>query len=817
MCCPIHNHSEYSALDGLSTVEEIAARVGQLGMCSCALTDHGLVAGHKPFFEAMTASGIKPILGLEGYQAAVSRKVKPEPVEYVNKDGKTKTKIPRDAAHVILLAKNNEGLRNLNILSDEANRTGYYYAPRMDWELLEKHREGLICTSACLGGLVSKGIQSGDLSSLDRYREIFREDFFLEIHTYAAAKQREVNLELVRLAQELSIPLVYANDAHYACEEDYFTHEMILCMQMANDYHAPKNLSPDGEVDEDHSHDGAANHFHPPSLYIMGESEVRESLAYLPVRCVDEAIANSDLIASKCSVTLPEVRMHMPVFRIPEHETVEFPEDNQLALLEIMERGLEERFPESTDEVQERAEYEYETLTGVDLGGATLGDYFLINRDWIRWANDEGILTGSARGSAGGSLLAYALGITHIDPIKYGLQFERFWNPGRTKGFPDIDTDVEQGKRGLIKHYLIDKYGADKVLSIGTHIRHQPKSAIESAARAWFGREAMDWDIVDAIKAIIETQVDAGKQPSWEQLWGSEIAEDLQRYKDLNRDWRAVFEVAERLTGRLKNYGIHASAVVVSDCPLPEVMPCRSATPPKGEKERQLVTQIDMHEVEANGFLKLDLLGLRNLDTLAKTAELMGQPKFDWWSVDYDSQIPDEGWQLVEDGYTLGLFQIEDGRAAKDIAKRMRPRSVEDLAAIVALNRPGPLRSGMVDRFLARRNGEEPAIYKHELLEDILKPTYGDFLYQEQIIAYFRAIGYSLGEADHIRKILGKKLVEKMQEEHPRYMERAVKFMSAELAQEIWDEIIDFSKYSFNKAHSVGYGLILGATIYAKS
>lgn len=790
-------------------------------MSACAITDHGLVAGHRSFAKAMQAKDLKWIAGMEAYQAATSRKVKPEAIQYVDRDGKTKTKVPRDAAHLILLAKNAEGLRNLNILSDEANRTGFYYAPRVDWELLEKYNEGIIATSACLSGLVSKGIAADSTEYLDRYLGIFGDRFFIEIHTYSAEKQRTINFELVSLAKSYGIPLVYASDAHFCKESDYLLHEMILNMQMKTDYHSPKNLTVDGDVDEDYTHDGDSHCYHPKSLFILSEDEVRESLSYLPGAAVDEAIKNSDLIAGQCDVSLPETRLHMPVFRVPDHVDVEFPEDNQLALLEIAERGLVERYGDPLpEEVSERFEREYEALTGVDLGnGATLGDYFLINWDWIKWAHEQGILTGPGRGSSGGSIIAYALGITHIDPIKYDLQFERFWNPGREKGFPDIDTDIEQGRRGEVKHdYLIPTYGADKVLSIGTHITHQPKSAIESVAKTYFGRERMKaeglYDVVDKIKSIIDTQVDAGKQPSWETLW--ELAGDnLAYFRELSDEWDLVFQLAEEITGRISHYGIHASAVVISDVPLPEILPCRSATPPKGSSERQLVTQVEMDEVEKDcGFLKLDLLGLRNLDTLALTAKLAGMKDFNWWTdIDYDAL----DYSLLTEGRTLGLFQVEEGKAAKGIAKDIGASSLMDLAAIVALNRPGPLRSGAVDRYLARKRGDEATSYPHPILEDILQHTFGEMIYQEDVLAFFRKIGYSWEEADNIRWMMGKKKTKEMQAEYPRYLGRAKVHMSEDDAEYVWSQMEDFSKYGFNLPHSLGYGMILAATIYAKT
>lgn len=813
---PIHTHSEYSALDGFATCTEIADRIEALGLPGAFLTDHGLVTGHREFAKVMSERGLYHGFGIEAYQAKTHRADRPEKVEYINKNGRKASKRPRDAAHVILLAQSQKGLTNLYRLSDEANRTGFYHSPRLDWELLEKYNEGIICTSACMGGLVSKEIEEGSGDALQRYLSIFGERFFIELHTYHSDKQREVNKELYSIAVRLGIPLVYANDAHYACAEEHMMHELCLNVQMASDFRAPKNLSVDGEIDEDHTHDGDNTCYHPQSLYIMSEQDVRRSLDYLPEKAVDEAIANSDLIADLCKTELPKSRMHMPLYKAPQEK------NNKDYLWELVDRGLRKRYGGLTNENYNRARFEYEAITDVDLGGgATLGDYFLINWDWItQFCPRNGILTGPGRGSVGGSILAYALGITHIDPLKYDLPFERFWNPGRAKGFPDIDTDVEISRRAEVKQYLADKYGAERVLTIGNTIRFRPKSALERCAVTYFGREAMKandgalYRELDTIKSIMDSTIDAGQQPSWSDMWEL-VGHQLEPYRNASQDWRNVFELAEKLEGRISTYGIHASAVVVSDVDLPEIMPSRSAKPKAGEKIRPLVTQCDMEMVEEQGFLKLDALGLRNLDTLSTTAKLAGE-NIDWWAIDYDKVIPEEAWQLIDDELTLGLFQIEEGQAAKYIARRMKPRSVEDLGAIVALNRPGPLRSGMVERYLERRDNPDLVEFKHPILEPIQKSTFGDFLYQEQVIKYFQAIGYSASDSDYIRKILGKKLTDEMNKEFVRYMEYAQKHMSAEIAEEIWHDIIGFSKYSFNKAHAIEYGTILAATIYAK-
>ena len=802
-------------MDGYGRPEEIAARIKELGLAGAFLTDHGTVAGLPPFLKAMSAQGLFAGMGIEAYQAKTSRKITPEPYEEKvlnQKTGKmiTKKRIPRDGAHVILLAKNETGFKNLMRLSDEAGRSGFYYNPRVDWELLEKYNEGIICTSACLAGLVPQGIKEAwepkgrnlekyNTKALSRYLDIFGEDFFLELHTYSDPKQRIANEHLVDIARERGVPVVYANDAHYLTPDQHILHETLQCMQMH------KSLSEDKG---DYASHRNPTEFHPPDLYIMGENDVRDRLSYLEDSVVNEAIANSDLIASMCDVKLPKVRLHLPVFK-PRKEVV----NNNVMLLDLMYDGLIERYGDPLpDEVEDRAIYEYMAIT--DAG---LGDYFLIVWDFINWCRHKKIMVGPGRGSSAGSILAYSLGITSIDPLKYGLYFERFWNPGRTDGLPDIDVDIEKAHRAEVKQYLINRYGENRVISIGNHIRMRPKLAIDRAGVALWGKGHKHYGTLELIKKQINKLIDAGVQPDWDTIWeDAEVAAELQKFRD-DPTYSEIFDIAEIMTGRLSSYGVHASAVVISDVDLPERLPCRTVTEDdagqKGDKIQ--VTQLEMTEIESSGFPKFDLLGLKTLDVLKATCELAGEPDFDFDWYDYDS-MPEEAWNLLDKGYTLGMFQIEDGYAARKISNELRARSIDDLAAIVALNRPGPLRSGMVDRYLARRAGKEPAVYSHPILEPILKETFGDFLYQEQVISYFRAIGYDLGEADAIRKMLGKKQVEKMAAEFPRYLERAMDFMERAKAEAIWEDIVGFSKYGFNKSHAVAYGKVLAQTVMAK-
>jgi DNA polymerase-3 subunit alpha len=780
---PIHNHSEFSALDGFSTVEEIASRIEQIGSPGAFITDHGVVAGWRSFQSAMNKRNLQPGFGIEAYQAAVHRTARPE-----------EKKKSRDQHHLVLLAKNKTGIENLMRINDEANRTGFYFVPRVDWELLEKYHEGVIATSACLAGLVAKGIAKDDRSDLYKYLDIFKEDFYIELHTYDDEYQREVNKELVTIANQHGVPLVYANDAHYSCASDYGHHEVMLCMQTGAKITDEKRMS------------------HPQCLYIMDENDVQGSLSYLDSSVVQESICNSFNILESCKdARLPEPKMHLPVY-VPREATQD--KSNNHLIVRLVEEGLNDRFPEITPEIEDRAAYELETI--IEAG---LADYFLITADFCNWADDSGIERGPGRGSAGGSLVAYALGITDVDPLKYNLYFERFYNAGRDEGLPDIDIDFEPERRTEVDEYLKSRYGTHQVIPIGNHIRMKPKMTIDRVSKAL----GIPFGDAEAIKKIIDTIPDiniiSADQIGWEPGPGIKIAvlEDpdaaqrLQPYMDKHPE---LFEHAKAIGGRLVTYGVHASAIVISDVDIRGVLPTMFRASDDGTKGKKvLATQVEMREVEDMGFPKFDRLGLRNLSTLKSVVDLTGG---DWSykDIDWDS-LPEDFWQLIESGFTLGLFQVEDGNAKK-IGKKLKPRSIEDLAAIVALNRPGPLRSGVVERFIARRNEEEPVVYPHEILRDILRETYGDFLYQEQVIAYFRAIGYDMKEADGIRKMLGKKLVIEMEKEYPRYLERASQFMDEKIAKSIWDLIADFSKYSFNKSHAVAYAIILARTMYAK-
>jgi DNA polymerase-3 subunit alpha len=803
MCvfCPLHNHTEFSALDGLSTPREVAQRAVELGSPAVGITDHGTVAGHLEFAKEVAKHGIKPIFGSELYHG-----VKPQ--GYTNW-----TRNERDQSHFVVGAQTSEGLRNLWRLVDFAS-TNFRYVGRVTWEVLEQYNAGLFATSACIQGLVPQGIRDGDLKSLDRYLDIFGDRFYIELHTYPGPDQEEMNKALVQVAGERGIPVVYANDAHFAFPNQYQAHDAYVAMQTGQNVDTPLS---------------ERKMWHPIALYMMEEWEIRDSLHYLPESVVDEALNNSVLIAEQCDVELPEIKRHLPVF-IPKD--CPFVEDKSVSavklFIDLVEQGISARYGEQCDpEVIDRAFREMEVFLN-----AGLEHYFLQTWDFCQFCDEQGIVRGPGRGSAAGSLVAYALGITDVDPMHYGLIFERFFNPGREKGFPDIDNDFPQGDRKAVKDYLIKRWGKDKVRSIGTVTRMKPKAALDKTYGAMgvtFGEKE---ELKKIVSGVPDLEILDTSSIGWKDDGGGKtiyvmdhVGDDLRRWVErqpedrqpiLNRWLDFVGIVCSRVSG----YGVHASGVVVSDTPLDAELPSGWSS----NQETQ-ATWFPMKDVELRQFVKQDILGLRTLDTLQDWTRQMRKQGVDvQWSGLERKDHPEEMWQLLDRGLATGIFQIEEKNFVRQLAMDFQPRSVIDLSIIVALNRPGPIRSGAPESFLARRRGEEPISYDHPILEDILHETYGWFLYQEQVIAFFSKLGYDLEEADAVRKILGKKKPVEMKRLYAGegewagkgYRQIAQKAMGLDAAEVIWRKLEDFAKYSFNKSHSVAYATIAFRTLYAK-
>jgi DNA polymerase-3 subunit alpha len=804
MATPLHNHSHKSAKDGLATPFEIAERCKELDFTSVAVTDHDLVSGHIEFYKTVSGAGLKPILGIETYQTPVSRLTPQHKALSQNINGR---KWRADNYHLILLAMNNEGLRNLWRMNSEAHTTGFWHNGRVDWELLRRCNEGIIATSACGLSLLSQAVEGNPLVDspekiLSNYLSIFGDRFYIELSTYSADWQRNTNVRLSKLADEWGVPVVYANDAHYAYPQQYELHELILCMQ----YNEKKS-----ELEEPH---------HTPDLYIMGQEEVESRLYYLPQTKMEEAVDNSDVIASLCNVTLTGFQKHIPLF-IPDKK-YKNSKDMIIALAEegyqkkIIDRGLD------SEEYMKR--YADELRVIFEAG---LYDYLLMVRDIIVWAKQKkGFLVGPGRGSVGGSLIAWLIDIHELDPIRYGLIFERFFNIGRETSLPDIDVDFPTWSRDALKEYAVSKYGAEYCADISNHGDFKARAAIQSLGRVL----EIPFNDTKAISKIIEAAIESGQQPSWEGekgLWETQ-GDKLKPYKAKHPE---LFSYAEELYGRTQQYGVHASGYIISDEPLADVFPLRwNAT------EKKPVTQWDMRVAEDLGFMKMDFLGLRNLDTLMEyNSVLLEQKKepvdfYDVLRMDEDGELPEELYETLDRGFTVGIFQIEDTQYVKELTKKVKPRSLEEIALVTALNRPGPIKSGAAARYVDGRNGKiHPP--KHPLIGRVASESYNQIVYQEQFINLFRELGYTPVEADNIRAIVGKKKRAEMAKIKPDFLKRlkahpdsktiiSIDFSPDEylnkLAEEIWHDLEQFADYAFNKAHSVFYGLITLWTTYAK-
>lgn len=784
MATPIHNHSHYSfptGRDGLSKPEHIASRVKELGFEACAITDHDVVAGHVDFYKTMMDADIKPILGIEAYQATTHRSMNAG----AQRDKESGARL--DNYHLVMLAQSNQGLRNLWALNSESHRSGFWYHGRVDWELLAQYNEGIIATSACGISMLSWAIQHGNPDEvLQKYLKIFGDRFYIELHTYSEPWQKDLNIELVNLGRRYGVPFVYANDAHYSYPEQHDLHEAVISLALNAKFNDPCRIS------------------HTPDLYIMAEDDTSKRLNYLPKGIVSEAIANSDVIASQCNVTLPERRNRIPIF-VPDKQWG----TSKDMIFDLAVDGYMRKIRAfGKDDSLYMPRFEKEMKVIYDAG---LVDYFLIVRDYIQNAKKQGIMVGPGRGSAGGSLIAYLLGITALDPIRYGLIFERFYNAGRETGLPDIDTDFPVHRREDVKKYIVDTYGADYVSDLATVGRMMPKMSINDMARV------LSVPMMESKKItnILDNSITQGLQAKdWEEIYhGNEqfqgLAEELAPYE---QKYPRLFDFAKQLHKQIRNYGVHPSGVIIGDEPLAQTFPLKW-----NAKQEKMVTQFDMDIAADLGFMKMDLLGLRNLDTLDEVNNILrkeGRELIDYDSLQY--QEHDQGmWDMLADGLTVGIFQIESGGLAKQILRELKPQSVDELAVAVAMNRPGPIIAGALDKYTYGKSGGT-VHYAHPFLEDITRDTFGVFLYQEQVINYMTSVGYNLFEADDVRSIMGKKKIDKVTAELDRYLPRAMEHMDKTTAMEIWEQLVNFSRYGFNKSHAVAYAIITLWTAYAK-
>ena len=759
---PLHVHSEYSLLDGANKCSDLAATTREMGMNACAITDHGVMFGCVEFYNACKKAEINPILGCEVYV---------DPNGYTCREGK-------EWNHLVLLAENDEGYSNLVKLVSIANTDGVYYKPRIDHELLAKHSKGLIASSACLGGeiprLIIKNDFEGAAARAQLYRDIMGKDnFFLELQPNGIPEQAIVNKALVELSKSLDIPLIATNDSHYLKKSDAAWHDVLLCIQTGSKVSDERRYRFSGDDCYFRS---------PEEMWNIFGSELPDSLI------------NTQKIADRCHVKLQMGHYFLPECPLPPGETL------NSHLRKMADEGLKKRMKtqEPPANYLERLNYELGIIEQMDFPG-----YFCIVSDIIVAMKNRNIPIGPGRGSAAGSLVAYSLGITDLDPIRYNLLFERFLNPERIS-MPDIDTDVSDKGRDQLIAYIVEKYGIDHVSQIITFEKKKKKGAIKDVGRA------MDIPLpeVNIVTKLIPTF-----PPHETDIIKKSLVQvpELKEIYDHKPEMKNLIDTAMHIEGLARHCSQHAAGVVITPKPTSDMVPVRKFA------EHQVATQYPMEPCEKLGLVKMDFLGLRTLSVLSgalRNIELNGKGKIDLNEIPIDDA---KTYEMLQKGDTLGVFQLESAGMTA-LVTRLKPDRFEDMIALVALYRPGPLESGMVDDYVKRKHGLEPVRYLDPKLEPYMNDTYGVILYQEQVMQSAQALaGYTLGQADLLRRAMGKKKKEVMAEERVKFVDGAVKNgVEAPKAGNIFDIIEKFAGYGFNKSHSAAYGLIAYWTAYLK-
>lgn len=780
----LHVHSEYSILDGAARVEGLAEAAAVDGQPALGITDHGSMSGTVPFYKACQKNGVKPIVGFEAYMAKEHRSERPKRRSKVDDSGGSTESGDKLYYHLTLLAETDEGYKNLVKLSSRSYLEGYYMKPRVDWELLEQHSDGIIATSGCLGGQVLQAMMNQGIDEATaiaaRLQDIFgRDNFFVEIQDHGISEQRRTMNGLIEIGRRLNAPLLATNDSHYVHAEDAVHHDVLLCCQTKALLSDPDRFK-----------------FQSDQHYLKTAAEMRHLFAQMPSAC-DTTLD----IAERCNVTLEFGKPHLPVFPVPEGF-----EDSGAYLTDLVFRGADERWGNFSDEVVSRLAFELRTI--IDMGFA---DYFLIMWDIVRHARQVGVRTGAGRGSAAGCAVSYCLGITEVDPIKYDLLFERFLNPSRVS-MPDIDLDIMADGRDEMIRYAAERYGEDRVAQVVTFQTIKARAAVRDATRV-LGYPFITGDAISKAMPPLLMGRDTPLYACFEHSEGYEAqfpqAAKLREMYATDPDAKKIIDTARSLEGLIRGDSIHAAAVVISDIPLQDIVPVQQ----RGENE-PVVTQYDMHGVEDLGLLKMDFLGLRNLDVISNCLELAG--------LDLDmAKIPMDDpatFDLLCRGETIGVFQLES-RAMRDLVMRLRPTSFDHIAALVALYRPGPMAANMHNDYADRKNGWQPITTFHEDADEILAETQGLMIYQEQVMSVAQKFaGYSLAEADLLRKAMGKKVKALMAAEHEKFVKGCVSQGYTEsLAESLFSMIERFSDYVFNKSHAYGYAVTAYQTAYLKA
>ena len=777
----LHVHSEYSLLDGAARIDPpkanpsaptIFSEAARLGMSAVAVTDHGSMFSALPFFEAGRRAGIKPILGVEAYVAPGSR--------FDRNPGESQEKY----YHLTLLAQDETGYRNLLKLVSLAHLEGFYHRPRMDKQIMAEHSAGLICLSGCLSSETSVALLNGRddkaAAIAGEYRDIFGADnYFIELQDHGIDDQRTILQRQIQLARSVGVPLVATNDLHYTLKEDAKPHDVLLCIQQQKVQTDTKRLRFDSE-----------------EFYLKSAEEMREVFRELP-----EACDNTLAIAERCELDLvygdrapADQRYHLPRFDTPGGL------DRDTYLRQLVDEGAAARYDQITPEIRERIDTELGVITSMGFGG-----YFLIVWDLIRHAREHGIRVGPGRGSAAGSVVSYCLRITDLDPLRYGLLFERFLNPDRVQ-MPDIDMDFDERRRDEVIRYATEKYGSDHVAQIVTFQTIKGKQGIRDAARV-LGFPPV---VGDRLCKMYPPAIMGRDYPIEDAL---KLSPDLAAAYEKEPEAKEIVETARALEGLRREDSVHAAGVVIGDAPLVNYLPLKLSKDSRDDSKR-IVTQFDMNGVEALGLLKMDFLGLRNLSVIEDTLRHLRARGVE---LDIDNVALDDEttYRMLQRAETTGVFQMESA-GMRQLIKVLEPDRFEDLMALVALYRPGPLNSGMHTEYAERKHGRRKVTYPHEDLAPILKDTYGVMIYQEQVMQVAVALaGFSMGEADTLRKAMGKKQLEVLMPFKEKFIAGAVdKGYDRRLAADVFDMIVPFADYGFNASHACAYGLVAYQTAY---
>jgi DNA polymerase-3 subunit alpha len=778
----LHNHTHYSVLDGLTKVPKLVDHVKGLGMEAVAITDHGTMSGAIELYQAAEAAKIKPIIGMEAYIAA--RK-------HTDKEaGKDK-----QIFHLTLLAMNNQGYENLMRLSTIAHLEGFYYKPRIDRELLERHNAGLIVLSGCIGGEVGDALRNSQYASAVEtarwYHRVFSDRYYLELqdHGYQWDEQQKVNNQLLKLSRELNIPAVVTSDAHYIEHKDQEAHEILLCVQTGAYYADTERMS-----------------LKDTDLFVESPMAIIERWQEQP-----ELITNTRAIADRCDVTIELGNILIPRFDVPTQET------ERAYLHRLTWQGLAWRYGNIaedkaanltineakqtlTPDIIDRADFELDTIGKMGFDG-----YFLIVADFVTWGKGQDIVFGPGRGSAAGSIVSYAIKITDLDPLEYDLLFERFLNPDRIS-MPDIDIDIQDNRRDEVIQYTVEKYGEDRVANIVTFGKMAARNAIRDVARVL----EVPYADADRLAKLVPPPVQGRHIP----LESSITTEsDLRNEYESSAQSKRVIDLAVQLEGTIRSHGVHAAGVVIAPDDIVKFTPLEMA------QKGVVATQYSMGPIEDIGLLKMDFLGLSNL-TIIKNAlriiKKVHQNTIDISAIPLDDEST---YELLGQGDTTGVFQFESA-GMKRYLKQLKPTVFEDIIAMGALYRPGPLTAGLTDKFIARKNGDEPVEYEHPKMEPALSSTYGVLVYQEQVMRIARDMcGFSGGQADTLRKAIGKKKADLMAKMKVEFVDGMIEHSGVErsFAEKFWKDLEGFADYAFNKSHSACYGLIAYQTAYLKA